>query len=142
MHKSIQTKKPFVIISAERSINTAKENKKNHLDLWLQLKGEGFSIKEVEGVYKGTVEKSILVVLNQRWFAVELATFKNYASIFDQESILFVDEERNASLIFPYNRENSEKLGKFIAVPKGIAIQMSNHTFDGKDHYICDLRGA
>jgi len=142
MHKSIQTKKPFVIISAERSINTAKENKKNHLDLWLQLKGEGFSIKEVEGVYKGTVEKSILVVLNQRWLAVGLATFKNYASIFDQESILFVDEERNASLIFPYNKENSEKLGKFIAVTKGIATQMSNYTFDGKDHYVCDLRGA
>ena len=142
MHKSIQTKKPFVIISAERSINTAEENKKNHLDLWLQLKGEGFSIKEVEGVYKGTVEKSILVVLNQRWLAVELATFKNYAAIFNQESILFVDEERNASLIFPYNKENSEKLGKFIAVSKGIAIQMSNYTFDGKDHYVCDLRGA
>ena len=142
MHKSIQTKKPFVIISAEKYINTAEENKKNHLDLWSQLKVEGFSIKEVEGVYEGTIEKSILVVLNKRWLAVELATFINYAAIFNQESILFVDEERNASLIFPYNRENSEKLGKFIAVPKGIAIQMSNHTFDGKDHYICDLRGA
>ena len=142
MHKSIQTKKPFIIISAERFTNTIEENKKNHLDLWLQLKRDGFSIKEVEGVYQGTTEKSILVILNQRWLAVELATFKNYAAIFNQESILFVDEERNASLIFPYNKENSEKLGKFIAVSKGIATQMSNYTFDGKDHYVCDLRSA
>jgi len=141
MHKSIQTKKPFVIISAERFTNTIEENKKNHLDLWLQLKRDGFSIKEVEGVYQGTVEKSIIVILNQRWLAVELATFKNYAAIFNQESILFVDEERNASLVFPKQVE-AEKLGKFIAVPKGIAIQMSNYTFDGQDHYICDLRGA
>ena len=141
MHKSIQTKKPFVIISAERFTNTIEENKKNHLDLWLQLKRDGFSIKEVEGVYQGTVEKSIIVILNKRWLAVELGTFKNYASIFDQESILFVDEERNASLVFPKQVE-AEKLGKFIAVPKGIAIQMSNYTFDGQDHYICDLRGA
>lgn len=141
MHKSIQTKKPFVIISAERFTNTIKENKKNHLDLWLQLKRDGFSIKEVEGVYQGTTEKSILVILNKRWLAVELATFKNYAAIFNQESILFVDEERNASLIFPKGGL-SENLGKFIAVTKGIATQMSNYTFDGRDHYVCDLRGA
>ena len=142
MHKSIQTKKPFVIISAERFTNTIKENKKNHLDLWLQLKRDGFSIKEVEGVYQGTTEKSILVILNKRWLAVELATFKNYAAIFNQESILFVDEERNASLIFTKQPWLTEKLGKFIAVTKGIATQMSNYTFDGKDHYVCDLRGA
>jgi len=141
MHKSIQTKKPFVIISAERFTNTIEENEKNHNELLTQLKKDKFSIKEVEGVYQGTVEKSILVILNQRWLAVELATFKNYAAIFNQESILFVDEERNASLIFPQGGL-SEKLGKFIAVSKGIAIQMSNYTFDGKDHYVCDLRGA
>lgn len=142
MHKSIQTKKPFVIISAERFTNTIEENEKKHNELMTQLKKDKFSIKEVEGVYQGTVEKSILVILNKRWLAVELATFKNYAAIFDQESILFVDEERNASLIFTKQPWLSEKLGKFIAVTKGIATQMSNYTFDGKDHYICDLRGA
>ena len=142
MHRSVQTKKPFVIISAENANESKEVNAKKHNELMAQLKRDKFSIKEVEGVYHGTKEKSILVVLNQKWLAVELATFKNYAAIFNQESILFVDEERNASLIFPYNKENSEKLGKFIAVSKGIAIQMSNYTFDGKDHYVCDLRGA
>jgi hypothetical protein len=142
MHRSLEVKKPFVIISAERFTNTIEENEKKHNELMTQLKKDKFSIKEVEGVYCGTVEKSILVILNKRWLAVELATFKNYAAIFDQESILFVDEERNASLIFTKQPWLSEKLGKFIAVTKGIATQMSNYTFDGKDHYICDLRGA
>ena len=142
MHKSLEVKKPFVIISAENANESKEVNAKKHNELMAQLKRDKFSIKEVEGVYHGTKEKSILVVLNQKWLAVELATFKNYAAIFNQESILFVDGERNASLLFPYNKENSEKLGKFIAVSKGIAIQMSNYTFDGKDHYVCDLRGA
>ena len=142
MHKSLEVKKPFVIISAERFTNTIEENEKNHNELMTQLKKDKFSIKEVEGVYQGTVEKSIIVILNKRWLAVELATFKNYAAIFDQESILFVDEERNASLIFTKQPWLTQKLGKFIAVTKGIATQMSNYTFDGKDHYICDLRGA
>ena len=142
MHRSLETKKPFVIISAENANESKEVNAKKHNELMAQLKKDKFSIKEVEGVYHGTKEKSILVVLNQKWLAVELATFKNYAAIFNQESILFVDGERNASLLFPYNKENSEKLGKFIAVSKGIAIQMSNYTFDGKDHYVCDLRGA
>jgi hypothetical protein len=142
MHRSLEVKKPFVIISAERFTNTIEENEKKHNELMTQLKKDKFSIKEVEGVYQGTVEKSILVILNKRWLAVELATFKNYAAIFNQESILFVDEERNASLIFTKQPWLSEKLGKFIAVTKGIATQMSNYTFDGKDHYICDLRGA
>jgi len=142
MHRSLRKKKPFVIISAERFTNTIEENKKNHLDLWLQLKRDGFSIKEIKGVYQGTSEKSILVILNRRWLAVELATFKNYAAIFNQESILFVDEERDASLIFTKQPWLTEKLGKFIDVPKGIATQMNNYTFDGQDHYVCDLRGA
>ena len=142
MHKSLEVKKPFVIISAERFTNTIEENEKNHNELMAQLKKDKFSIKEVEGVYQGTVEKSIIVILNKRWLAVELATFKNYAAIFNQESILFVDEERDASLIFTKQPWLTQKLGKFIAVTKGIATQMSNYTFDGKDHYICDLRGA
>lgn len=141
MHRSLETKKPFVIISAENANESKEVNAKKHNELMAQLKRDKFSIKEVEGVYHGTKEKSILVVLNQKWLAVELATFKNYAAIFNQESILFVDEERTASLIFPQGGL-SEKLGKFIAVSKGIAIQMSNYTFDGKDHYVCDLRGA
>jgi hypothetical protein len=140
MHRSTEIKKSFVIISAERFTNTIEENKKNHLELMTQLKKDKFSIKEVEGVYHGTSEKSILVILNNKWLFTDLGYLKNYASIFDQESILFVDGDRNATLIFMKKPWLEEKLGKFISVSKGIATQMSNYTFDGRDHYICDLR--
>ena len=140
MHRSTEIKKSFVIISAERFTNTIEENKKNHLELMTQLKKDKFSIKEVDGVYHGTSEKSILVILNKKWLYTDLGYLKNYASIFDQESILFVDGDRNATLLFMKKPWLEEKLGKFISVSKGIATQMSNYTFDGRDHYICDLR--
>ena len=63
MHRSIQTKKPFIIISAENANESKEVNAKNHNELMTQLKKDKFSIKEVEGVYQGTVEKSILVSL-------------------------------------------------------------------------------
>ena len=63
MHRSTEIKKSFVIISAERFDKTVEENKKSHLELMTQLKKDKFSIKEVEGVYHGTTEKSILVIL-------------------------------------------------------------------------------
>jgi len=124
MHKSTEIKKSFVIISAERFSKTIEENKKSHLELMTQLKKDKFSIKEVEGVYHGTSEKSILVILNKKWLFTDLGYLKNYAAIFDQESILFVDEDRNATLIFMKQPWLEEKLGKFIAVPEGIATTM------------------
>ena len=36
----------------------------------------------------------------------------------------------------------AEKLGNFVAVTKGIAIQCNNYTQDGQDYYICDLAGV
>ena len=135
MHRSTEIKKSFVIISAERFDKTVEENKKSHLELMTQLKKDKFLIKEIEGVYRGTSEKSILVILNKKWLFTDLGYLKNYASIFDQESILFVDGDRNATLIFMKKPWLEEKLGKFIAVPKGVATQMSNYTFDGKDYY-------
>ena len=140
MHKSTEIKKSFVIISAERFDKTVEENKKSHLELMTQLKKDKFEIKEVDGVYHGTSEKSILVILNKKWLYTDLGYLKNYASIFDQESILFVDGDRNATLLFMKKPWLEEKLGKFIAVPKGIATQMSSYTYDGRDHYVCDLR--
>ena len=61
-----------------------------------QLKRDGFKTKVVEGVYHGQTEKSILVLLDSKFLAVDLGYLKNYGMIFDQESILFVDADRKA----------------------------------------------
>ena len=106
-----------------------------------QLKRDGFKTKVVEGVYHGQVEKSILVLLDSKFLAVDLGYLKNYGMIFDQESILFVDADRKAELHFP-STNKAEKLGNFVAVTKGIAIQCNNYTQDGQDYYVCDLSGV
>jgi hypothetical protein len=137
----IKKRTPFAIISAERFTLTKGENQKRHQDLLTQLKRDGFKTKVVEGVYHGQTEKSILVLLESNFLAVDLGYLKNYGMIFDQESILFVDADRKAELHFPASNK-AEKLGNFVAVTKGIAIQCNNYTQDGQDYYICDLTGV
>ena len=132
---------PFAIISAERFTLTKGENQKRHQELLNQLKRDGFKTKVVEGVYHGQVEKSILVLLDSKFLAVDLGYLKNYGMIFDQESILFVDADRKAELHFPATNK-AEKLGNFVSVTKGIAVQCQNYTQDGQDYYICDLSGV
>ena len=136
-----KSKSPFVIISAERFTATKSENEKSHNELLAQLKRDGFKTKVVEGVYHDTSEKSIVVLLESNFIAVDLGYLKNYGAMFDQESILFVDSERKAELIFP-GLAKTEKLGNFISVTKGVAIQCRNYTQDGNDFYICDLAGV
>ena len=137
----IKKRTPFAIISAERFTLTNGENQKRHQDLLAQLKRDGFKTKVVEGVYHGQVEKSILVLLESNFLAVDLGYLKNYGMIFDQESILFVDADRKAELHFP-STNKAEKLGNFVAVTKGIAVQCQTYTQDGQDYYICDLSGV
>ena len=139
--KNFRQKSPFAIISAERFTATMAENKKSHDELLAQLKRDGFKTKVVEGVYHDTAEKSIVVILSSNFLAVDLGYLKNYGAMFDQESILFVDSDRKAELIFP-GLAKTEKLGNFISVTKGVAIQCRNYTQDGNDFYICDLAGV
>ena len=136
-----KVKTPFVIISAERFTLSNGENQKRHQDLLTQLKKDGFKTKVVEGVYHGQTEKSILVLLDSKFLSVDLGYMKNYGMIFDQESILFVDSDRKAELHFPATNK-AEKLGNFVSVTKGIAIQCNNYTQDGQDYYVCDLAGV
>ena len=137
----IKKRTPFAIISAERFTLTNGENQKRHQELLAQLKRDGFKTKVVEGVYHGQTEKSIMVLLDSKFLAVDLGYMKNYGMIFDQESILFVDADRKAELHFPASNK-AEKLGNFVSVTKGIAVQCQNYTQDGQDYYICDLSGV
>ena len=141
-------KDAFVIFSVFQSRLSKADNLENHKKVLRHLKDFGLRFKVVEGVYRGESELSILVpVINQ---VFDLATVEQLAHIYNQHSILFVDSDRNAELMFivkPYDAllkelPKSEKLGKFIATTKGIATQCENYTKDGNNYYICDLRGV
>ena len=141
-------KDAFVIFSVFQSRLSKADNMDNHKKVLRHLKDFGLRFKVVEGVYRGESELSILVpVINQ---VFDLATVEQLAHIYNQQSILFVDSDRNAELKFmvkPFDASlnklpKSEKLGKFIATTKGIATQCENYTKDGNNYYICDLRGV
>ena len=138
-------KDAFVIFSVFQSRLSKADNMDNHKKVLKHLENFGFKYKVVEGVYRGESELSILVpVINQ---VFDLATVEQLAHIYNQQSILFVDSDRNAELQVmvkafdaSLNQVKSEKLGKFIATTKGVATQCENYTKDGNDYYICDHR--
>jgi hypothetical protein len=138
-------KDAFVIFSVFQDKLSKLENLENHNKVLKHLKTFGLKFKQVEGVYRGEKELSILVpVINQ---VFDYSTVEQLAHIYNQQCILFVDSDRNAELRFmvksfdaSLNQVKSEKLGKFVATTKGIATQCENYTKDGNDYYICDLR--
>lgn len=78
---------------------------------------------EVNGVYKGVPEKSLLVVLNDN---DDLSIIKELGLVHGQESILYVDSNRFGSL--EYMSGKSIPLGLFRAVAKEIAIAQDCYT--------------
>ena len=142
----MKKKDAFVIFSVFQTRLSKDENLENHKKVLRHLKTFGLRFKVVEGVYRGETELSIMVpVINQ---VFDYSTVEQLAHIYDQQSILFVDSDRNAELRFmvqPFDASlnelpKSEKLGKFIATTKGIATQCNSYTKDGNDYYICDNR--
>ena len=141
-------KDAFVIFSVFQSRLSHQDNMDNHKKVLRHLKDFGLRFKVVEGVYRGESVLAILVpVINQ---VFDLATVEQLAHIYNQDSILFVDSDRNAELKFMVKAfdaslnelPKSEKLGKFIATTKGIATQCNSYTKDGNNYYICDHRGV
>ena len=142
----MKKKDAFVIFSVFQTRLSKDENLENHKKVLRHLKTFGLRFKVVEGVYRGETELSIMVpVINQ---VFDYSTVEQLAHIYDQQSILFVDSDRNAELRFMVKAfdaslnelPKSEKLGKFIATTKGIATQCNSYTKDGNDYYICDNR--
>ena len=140
-------KDAFVIMSVFSDRKSKADNLDNHRKTLAHLKAFGLKYKEITSGNRGESEWSIMIpVINE---VFDLATVEQLAHIHDQQSILFVDSDRNAELRFMVKAfdENlgqvkSEKLGKFIATTKGIATQCENYTKDGNNYYICDLRGV
>ena len=140
-------KDAFVIMSVFSDRKSKADNLDNHRKTLAHLKAFGLKYKEITSVNRGESELSIMIpVINE---VFDLATVEQLAHIYDQQSILFVDSDRNAELRFMVkafdenlDQVRSEKLGKFVATTKGIATQCENYTKDGNNYYICDLRGV
>lgn len=125
--------KNFVILSAERSELNAFQNMGNTLEMKEALTRRSMEFIEVNGVYKGTKEKSFAVKMNS---SGDIHWIKAVARFFKQESVLAVDANKRAVLVFMGDNSGIE-LGTFHKVPKSVADSLEAYTETEDGFYAC-----
>jgi len=93
--------KKCVILSAELDFQTPVVNKQDTDRLENYLIMDNFRYKTLIGCYKGNTEASFLVEYDN---INEMVTLNKLAQHFDQETILLLDEDRNAVI---YNESDN-----------------------------------
>ncbi len=83
---------PVFIISAEKADQSEEENHKNTITLGRLLDGDDYAYKPVVGCYNFVKEKAFVISATQK-------EALNIALLFGQESILFLDRNRQVVLI-------------------------------------------
>jgi len=117
--------KKAIIMSAERFDASMGQNSIATDELRAALASSNYSFKEVLGMYKGVSETSFFVEYNN---GGALADLNSLASFYDQESILHLDEDRNASLVYCDSDEET-KVGLFQAIDKSEAFKLDAYTY-------------
>ncbi|QOC54203.1 hypothetical protein Atoyac14_23 [Aeromonas phage Atoyac14] len=89
----------YVVISAELSTLNAADNDGRSDDLLRRLNGrfDSSCVDEVQGCYKGTLERSFVVQCKDH---SDVGVVHRFAKEFSQESILLVDSRRTAFLLY------------------------------------------
>lgn len=121
--RDIQDKKAFTVIA----LNTESSEKDQQI-----LDFNGFiNYKQVNGVYKGQTELSYVISTPT---PETLQNVYNLAKQYSQESILFVDADRNAELVY-INTGKRVALGGFKCVNRTEAYQNDAFTHDPSTDY-------
>ena len=124
-----QTKPEFVLISACNGVDCIHDTD-NTYELIDKLKYNEFNFKQVTGCYNNTKELSFYVTIGDGSWSREtdLKKLLEYAKFYNQESILYVDSDRQAKLIFATGE--TINIGTFKQVPKAFALQHIAYTHD------------
>jgi hypothetical protein len=126
------------IFSGERSNRTPDANaiitERVQACLECGLSEEGL-FAPVDGCYKGKTEKSFKVNVENK---SDWETVKRIATVCEQESVLLIDNERNAFLFF-LQSSKAEFIGVLTAVPKAEALKHEAYTYDPTldTYFIC-----
>jgi hypothetical protein len=125
----MNTVQQVVIMSAELSSLNSVENVRRTLLLNDMIAELRLPFKQSIGVYKGSKERSFVVVVNDQ---AEIDTLAGFAfKSFGQESILHQDSNQLARLVYSDGR--TETLGKLVQVSKELTETLDNYTLmDGK----------
>lgn len=95
------------------------------------LEQAGFEYpRPVDGVYKGEKEQAWLLGINTVESALSVARDHG------QESILFLDNQRNGWLIYCAD-ERRELLGEFHEVSQSVAISRDSYTISDGRYFVC-----
>ena len=111
--------KPCYIFSAERSIFDETLNIRRTKYVENNLIENNTKFKKLSGKYQGVDETSFLIE--------NLDDAINYARLYDQDSILCIDETRNVE-IYHLSSDIFENLGKLHS--SGVKPDKLNYTFD------------
>ena len=126
----MRTNTPFVVLSAERTEYTPEVNQWRTQSLESQLSARDLQFRPVLGVYKGHAEASFLVFLPPvpDHAAYTLTMLRQLGRRWGQESVLHVDANRLAVLLFTDNRAPIE-LGAWETVSPATAQNADGYTY-------------
>ena len=82
-----------------------------------------YNRKALQGVYKGTSELAYLVEVNDNMDAIQAIASKH-----NQDCILYLDNQRNAYLVYPDNSQ--EHIGVFKSASKQLAEKQDSYTYN------------
>ena len=128
---------PFYILSAETDIHSSGENAYRHAMLWRQLHTAGLAIAACQGVYKKRAENSILVIDENASIDDTFNTVLRLAATYAQQTVLAVDANRNANLVFTDESRGSQWIGRFVGVPEEMAKAAGDYTERAGNFYVC-----
>lgn len=106
----------FYIISAERFNLTKEENAQRTLDMVATFLREGVDFIACQGVYKGTAERSFMVLDS----GLPAGLIERLAQAYEQESVLEV-RELEATLVYFDGKTKPEHLGRFLPYVGNVA---------------------
>ena len=128
----MNTKNQVIILSAELPRLDYYVNQDRTTLLRNMLIDIGLPFRSVRGFYKGTMEHSFLVVINDMTL---FETVRDFAfKTFEQESILYQESSGLCSLI--YNDETVQNLGKMHLVNEETAKMKDSYTQIDDKFYI------
>lgn len=130
-------KEPFIILGSDM------RGEDKSIEIESSLKSLGLSFKPVLGVY----EHIDGIEIKEKSFVINCPrnnTFKTLIGLskhFNQESVLYVDENREATLLFNDVKESELNLGKFKPFTEREFNMLHdrltlNYTFDGDYYYV------
>lgn len=133
----MRTNIPFVVISAERETWRDDMNQWRTASLESQIAHRDLAYVRVDGVYKGRAERSFVVFLPADRAAYTLEMLRGLARHWGQESILHVDANRGAELLYTDGRAPTD-IGRWESVTAGEAANADGYTYspDADAYYI------